>query len=66
MKEGKYHCTAAGINLVLQVIAEGIKLKTNKDILKVSIFNADELGILKFQKEKINGIAWQVAIIVVG
>ena len=57
MKEGKYHCTAACINLVLQVIAEGVKFRTNKDILKVSIFNADELDILKFQKEKINDIA---------
>ena len=38
----------------------------NKDILKMSIFNADELDISKFQEENIKTRAWQVTIIVLG
>ena len=38
----------------------------NKDILKMSIFNADELDISKFQEENIKTRACQVTIIVLG
>ena len=43
MKEGKYHCAASSVKLVLQGLEVEVKFRTNNDVLKVSILHAEEL-----------------------